>query len=211
MQDKIQQALHWRYATKVFDKTKSVAKEDIDTIIEAGRMAPTAYGLQPFNIFHITNEETRKKLQEVSYGQPQIVNASDLFLIAARTDVDEAYITEYVERTAKTRGMSVDMLEDFKQMMLVDIVSRSEEARLMWAGRQAYIALGMMLETAALLGVDACPMEGFDTNAVDSVLGLPERHLKSLGYMAVGFRGEGDMFAEIAKVRFEKDVLVIEQ
>jgi nitroreductase len=211
MQEKIKDALLWRYATKVFDPSKPVAKEELDAIIEAGRMAPTAYGLQPFKIIHIKSKEVREALQAVSYGQPQIVNAAELFLVAARTDVDEAFITEYVERIAKTRGMDVSMLEDFKGMMIGDITSRSEEERIKWAGRQAYIALGMMLETAALLGIDTCPMEGFDSAKVDEALGLQAENLVSLGYMAVGYRGEGDMFADFIKVRLPMETFVIEK
>ncbi|MCW1887965.1 MAG: NAD(P)H-dependent oxidoreductase [Candidatus Moranbacteria bacterium] len=211
MQEKIKEALSWRYATKVFDSSKQVSEENLDAIIEAGRMAPTAYGLQPFKIIHIKSKEVREALQAVSYGQPQIVNAAELFLVAARTDVDADFITEYVERIAKTRGMDVAMLEDFKGMMIGDITSRSEEERIKWAGRQAYIALGMMLETASLLGVDTCPMEGFDSAKVDEVLGLRKENLVSLGYMAVGYRGEGDMFADFIKVRLPLETFVIEK
>ncbi len=211
MQEEIKNALLWRYATKVFDSSKPVAKEDLDAIIEAGRMAPTAYGLQPFKIIHIKSSEVREQLQAVSYGQPQIVNAAELFLVAARTDVDAAFITEYVERIAKTRGMDVAMLEDFKGMMIGDITSRNEEERIKWAGRQAYIALGMMLETAALIGVDTCPMEGFDGTKVDELLGLQAENLVSLGYLAVGYRGEGDMYADFAKVRLPMETFVIEK
>ena len=208
MNETIINAFNFRYATKVFDPSKKVAQGDIDTIIEAGRLSPTAYGLQPFKIIKVEDMSVREELKIVSYGQAQVTDSSVLFVIAARTDIDEAYITDYIQRIADTRGMKALDLDGFKQTMIGDICNRSEEAKLAWAGRQSYIALGSMLETAALLGADACPMEGFNNSEVDRVLGLSDHNLTSLAYLTIGYRGE-DAMADMKKVRFSREGFVV--
>ena len=209
MKETILQAFNWRYATKIFDTNKKVSQDDIDTIIESARMAPTAYGLQPFQIIKVQDEALRLSLRtEASFGQAQVTDASDFFVIAARTDVDESYITDYISRIAKTRDMDTTDLEGFKQTMIGDICGRTPEMRLSWASKQAYIALGSMIETAALVGVDACPMEGFVPTKVDEILGLSAHNLTSLAYLAVGYRGE-DYMAQAKKVRFSKEQILL--
>ncbi|MFM2381449.1 MAG: hypothetical protein RLZZ76_216, partial [Candidatus Parcubacteria bacterium] len=186
----------WRYATKVFVPGKQVPKETREAITEAGRMAPTAYGLQAFALVHVTDPTVREKIKtEAGYNQPQITDAGDLFVIARRTDINDAFVDAYITNVSQTRGVDEASLEGFRGMMKGDILSRSEEAKATWAGRQAYIALGAMLETAALLEVDACPMEGFNPAKVDELLGLSEKKLTSLGLFALGYRGEGDYYA----------------
>lgn len=202
-------ALAWRYATKKFDPSKNVSEADLATIIEAGNLAPTAYGLQPFRIIKIENPELRAKLREVSYGQPQVTDAGTLLLIARRTDIDETYVTDYVERIADVRAMKVEDLEGFKTTMIGDIAGRSLEARNEWAGRQAYIALGTMIAQASELGVDTGPMEGFSNAQVDEILGLSDLKLESLAYLALGYRDEADSFATLKKVRLPIETLVI--
>jgi nitroreductase len=208
MQDAIKKALEWRYAVKIFDASKKVAAEDVAAVLEAGRMAPTAYGLQPFGIVHVTDAALRARLrEEASFNQVQVTDASELFVIAIRTDVDEAFVDAYIERIAATRGMDVAALEGFRKTMVGDITTRSEDERAKWAGRQAYIALGMMLETAALLQIDACPMEGFVPATVNEILQLSEKNLAAVGYMALGYRGD-DAYAQAKKVRMTTEELV---
>ncbi len=209
MNDTIIQALNTRYATKKFIKGKKVDEEILETIIEAGRMMPTAYGLQPFRIVKVETDALRAKVSEVAFSQPQVTEAGDFFVITRRTDINEAFVDEYVVRIASTRGMNVEDLAGFSQMMKGDILTRSEEQKASWAGRQAYIALGAMIETAALLGVDACPMEGFNPQLVDEVLELPSKNLVSLAFFAVGMRAEGDAFSTMKKVRVERSDIVL--
>ncbi len=210
MHNTISESLAWRYATKTFIPGKRITDADREPIIESARMAPTAYGLQPFRLVHVTSPEVRARLRtEVGFNQAQITDAGDLYVIARRTDIDTAFIEEYVERTAAVRGMKREDLQGFEAMMKGDILARSEEARATWAGRQAYIALGNMLLTAALLRVDACPMEGFDPAGVDALLGLSDSHLASVGLIALGYRGEGDMFVTLPKVRVAREDLVV--
>jgi nitroreductase len=210
MQTEITQALKWRYATKVFDTSKKVDASLVKVITEAGRMAPTAYGLQPLSIVHVTSDALRAQIRtEAGYNQAQITDASELLIIARRTDIDDAFIDAYIENTAKTRGMDSVALKGFADMMKGDILSRGESEKVRWADRQAYIAFGMMLQSAALLAVDACPMEGFNAAALDTILKLPEKNLASVGLMAIGYRGEGDFYATAPKVRRDPDTFII--
>ncbi len=211
MENNIQSAFLWRYATKKFIQGKQVPKETLEAIIEAGRMAPTAYGLQPFRIIHVQTPAQREAVKAVSFNQAQVTDAGDFFVIARRTDIDAAFVDEYIARISEVRGASVESLQGFANMMKGDIVGRDEVGRAMWAGRQAYIALGAMIETAALLHVDGCPMEGFMPDKVDEVLGLKAQNLASLGYFAVGYRDETDEVAQYKKVRVAREHIVIEK
>ena len=208
MNDTILKAFATRAAVKVFDQTKPVADTDITTILEAARMSPSAYGLQPFQIVHVTNPAVRAELVGAAYGQMQVSEAPHLFVIAARTDINTAFIEEFVLRTAATRGMQVADLKGYSDMMVGDITNRTPEGRAAWAGRQAYIALGAMIETAALLGVDAGPMEGFDVSKVDQILGLAEKNLSALCLLAVGYRGN-DTYSQMPKVRISMENFVV--
>jgi nitroreductase len=211
MENNIQSAFAWRYATKKFIQGKQVPKETLEAIIEAGRMAPTAYGLQPFRIIHVQTPAQREAVKAVSFNQSQVTDAGDFFVIARRTDIDAAFVDEYIARISEVRGVPVENLKGFADMMKGDIVGRDEVGRAMWAGRQAYIALGAMIETAALLHVDGCPMEGFMPDKVDEVLGLKAQNLASLGYFAVGYRDETDEVANYKKVRVAREHIVIEK
>jgi nitroreductase len=210
MNDTIAQAFNTRAAIKTFDTSKKVSEKDVATILESARMSPTAYGLQPFRVIHVKNAEVRKQLQAVSFNQPQVVDAAELFVIAARTDINEAFIDEYIALVAETRGITAEQLKGFKDMMVGDILGRFEDGRAAWAGRQAYIALGSMIETAALLGVDGCPMEGFMPPKVDQILGLEALKLTSLGYFAIGYRGD-DQMSKLKKVRVATEKFVVEK
>lgn len=211
MENNIQSAWQWRYATKKFIQGKQVPKETLEAIIEAGRMAPTAYGLQPFRIVHVQTPAQREAVKAVSFNQAQVTDAGDFFVIARRTDIDAAFVDEYIARISETRGVPLENLKGFGDMMKGDIVGRDEVGRAMWAGRQAYIALGAMIETAALLHVDGCPMEGFIPDKVDEILGLKAQNLASLGYFAVGYRDETDEVAQYKKVRVAREHIVIEK
>jgi nitroreductase / dihydropteridine reductase len=205
----LSEALAWRYATKKFDPTKKVSVSDLESILEAGNLAPSAYGLQPFRIIIVENPDLRAKLREASYGQAQVTDAGTLLVLARRTDIDEAYITEYVERTAKIREMEASDLEGYKASMIGDLTNRTLEARNEWAGKQSYIALGTMIAEASMLGVDTGPMEGFDKTKVDEILGLKELSLESVAYLTLGYRDESDAFAHLAKVRLPLEDFVI--
>lgn len=200
-------ALNWRYAVQTFDTTKTVEKEKLHAIVESGRLAPSSIGIEPWKFIVVENPEVREKLKAVGYGQPKITDAHCLIVIAYRTDLKENIARERLERTARIQKQDISEFGGLKQMLDGAITSRSEEQLETWAKAQAYIPLGMMVETAALLGVDSGPMEGFDANAVDEVLGLKTKHLHATSMLALGYRGE-DAMADRPKVRRDFDEVV---
>lgn len=201
--------LKWRYATQQFDTSKTLPAEQLNTILEAGNLAPTAYGLQPFAMVVVADQAKRDALVEHAYGQEHFAKNSALVILAARTDIDEAYITEYVERTARLRGMDVTMLDGFKGMMLGDMNGRGEAGRLAFAQLQAYIALGTMMAAASELHVDNHAMSGFNADAFDEVLGLKAHNLHATVALALGHRSADDAWQNYAKVRKDmKDIVV---
>jgi nitroreductase / dihydropteridine reductase len=201
--------LQWRYATQKFDTSKEIAPADLNTILQAGNLAATAYGLQPFQMVVVKDQAKRDALVEHAYGQEHFAKNSALVILAARTDIDEAYITEYIERTARIRSMDVAMLDGFKNMMLGDTNSRGEAGRLAFAQLQAYIALGTMMAAASELHIDNHAMSGFNADAFDDVLGLKAMNLHATVALALGYRAEDDAWQHYAKVRKDmKDIVV---
>lgn len=207
MQEQILKALGWRYAVQNFDGTKKIGENDLETILESGRLTPSSFGLEPWKFIVIENVEIRQKIQAASYGQPKVSEASHLVVIARRTDAREKIVGERIARTAKIQNQEESSLDGFKQMLDGVIASRDDAALDAWNARQAYIALGMMMETASLLSVDNAAMEGFDPSAVDEILGLKEKNLTSTVMLALGYRGE-DTSAERPKVRRDFDEVV---
>lgn len=191
--------LDWRFATKSFDTTKELAPEILAKIEHAIQMAPSAFGIQPYHIFVITDPKIRALLKEVSYSQPHVTEASALLVFCARTDMNDR-IDSYLSLAS---GGKPETLAQYGEMMKGGLLTRGDDALLAWSARQAYIALGFGLAACAELGIDSCPMEGFDPKKVDEVLGLPS-HLKSLAYMAVGYRKDGP---KQPKVRFPESDL----
>lgn len=202
-------AMQWRYATKVFDAEKKLTEEQLNTLFEAVRLSPSSFGFQMWQAIVVTNPEIREKLCQAGYGQPQITDASHLIIFAAKRDLGNSTVDEFIELTARERGMSVSELQTYANMMKQSILSRSEKERIEWASRQAYIALGVLLVTAAHEGIDACPMEGFDANAFDEILGLKEKGLATCVIAAIGFRSEKDQTAQLKKIRFPKDEVIL--
>lgn len=200
MQENIVRALRWRYAVNSFDPSKKVSEADLETILESGRLAPSSLGLEPWKFIVVENPELRGKIREASYGQAKVTEASHLVVIARRTDVRENIARERLERTAKIQNQDIGELGGLKQMVEGGIAMRDDATLDAWTSRQAYIPLGMMVETASLLGIDSAPMEGFDPNAVDEVLGLTEKHLAATALLALGYRGS-DPSADRPKVR----------
>ncbi len=201
--------LNWRYATKRMNG-KAVPQKKIDIILEAIQLAPSSFGLTPYTVLVITDMEVRKKIQTAAYMQAQIVEGSHLLVFAAWSDISEKQVDEFIALTAKTRGMPVSALADYKNYIMSSVTPRSPKERSEWGARQAYIALGFGLTAAALEEVDACPMEGFDSAKVDEILGLAAKGLKSTVFMALGYRDEkNDKYATLKKVRRDKKELFV--
>ena len=198
--------LNWRYATKQFDPNRKISDQDWATIEQALLLTPSSGGLQPWKFIVVTDPAVRAKLLPASYGQAQIADASHLVVFAAKKNFNEADVDAFINHTAVTRGVSVESLAPFRDALVGGIVqSMDEPARDAWARNQAYIALGNLLTSTALLGIDACPMEGFDRAQYDEILGLKARGLASAVIATVGYRASTDKYANAPKVRFSKE------
>jgi len=194
-------ALNWRYATKAFDINKKVAEPLFNQLISAARLAPSSYGMQPWKFVVVKNPETRKKLREVAWNQPQITDASHLVVLSSREKIDQTYIDNYISSIAKERGVTVESLSDFKDMLDGSLSAMQQPA---WRSNQVYIALGVLLMACANAGIDACPMEGFDRDAFNKILGLREKGVAAQVLCAVGYRVADDKYAKLKKVRFSE-------
>ncbi len=202
--------LNWRYATKQFDPTRKISAADWATLESALQLTPSSGGLQPWKFIVVTDPEMRAKLTPASYGQAQINASSHLVVFAAKTNFGEADVDAHLANMAKTQGVSFEAFAQLRAMLVGGIVkSLDESARNAWARNQTYIALGNLLASAALLGIDACPMEGFDRAQYDEILGLKAQGLASAVIATVGYRAATDKYAAAPKVRFPKEQLFI--
>lgn len=208
MNNKILKALKWRYAVKEFDTQKKVSDEDFNTILESARLAPSSLGLEAWKFVVVRNSQLRKRLFDEASPQAKVIEASHFVVIARRTDVRKNITAERLTRTAEASGTSVESLGGLKDMINGFIKGLDDRQLDAWTTNQAYIPLGMMLETAALLGVDAGPMEGFNKEGFDKILGLTDHNLASVVAIGFGYRGD-DPAAERPKVRRSlKDVVL---
>jgi nitroreductase / dihydropteridine reductase len=207
----IVESLEWRYASKRMNGQK-VPADKVNNILEAIRLAPTSMGLQPFTVFVIENEELKNKIKPVAMNQPQITENSHLLVFAAWDNVTPEHVDEYISYTAQVRNMPEEALADFKNMLLGMTSANTPEQNFTWAAKQAYLALGTALVAAAAEQVDATPMEGFDSAALDQILNLKEQGLRSVTMLPLGYRDtENDWLVNLPKVRRQKEKLFIHQ
>ncbi|MBD3897256.1 nitroreductase family protein [Halomonas sp. ML-15] len=203
-------ALNWRYATKRMNG-KQVPQAQLDRILEAVRLAPSSYGLQPYSVLVIEDPALRERISPAAFDQPQITQSSHLLVFAAWDSVEEAHVDDLIRLTAKTRGQHPDELAAYGNA-IKDTVSgfASDQDKFHWAAKQAYLALGTALAAAATERVDASPMEGFDPAALDDLLGLRKQNLRSVVLMALGYRdSSADRHAGLEKVRWPHEKLFI--
>ena len=194
--------LEWRYACKKMDPTKVVPQDKVNRIVEAARLAPTSSGLQPFEIFVVTNPAVREQIKPKAWGQAQITDGSHLLVFAAWDNYTAERINMMFDLTNAERGGTNEGWENYRQMLLKNYPARTPEVNYEHAARQAYIGLGAALIAAAFEEVDATPMEGFDPKAVDEILGLSARGLRSVVLVPLGYRAaEGDWLTNLKKVR----------
>ena len=201
--------LNWRYATKRMNGQK-VPPEKLEKILEAIQLAPTSIGLQPFTVLVIDDPEVRAKMRPAINNQPQITEGSHVLVFATWKDYSDEQVEKYLNQVASIRGVPIESLEGYRSMIRGAILRQTPEQLLNWNSRQAYIALGTGLVAAAEEEVDATPMEGFDPDALDAVLGLNEKGLRSTVIMALGYRDdEKDYLSKATKVRRPKEELFI--
>lgn len=202
-------ALNWRYATKVFDATKKIPAETWAALEQSLVLTPTSYGLQPYRFLIVQNPATRAALLPQSWGQKQVVDCSHFVVFLARTEMQEADVDKLIKRTTDLRQLPADALNGYRGMMLSDVVNGPRgQAAHEWAARQAYIALGNLMTCAAVLGVDACPMEGLVPAEYDKILNLAGSGYATVVACALGYRAASDKYASLAKVRYETADLV---
>jgi nitroreductase len=202
--------LNWRYATKQFDPAKKISAADWATLETALQLTPSSGGLQPWKFIVVTDPAVRAKLLPASYGQAQITDASHLVVFAAKNNLNEADVDAHIQHIAKVQGAPIEALAPLRGMLVGGIVKAQDEtARNAWARNQTFIALGNLLTSAALLGIDACPMEGFDRAQYDEILGLKAKGFAAAVIATLGYRSPADKYAAAPKVRFPKEQLFI--
>jgi len=201
--------LKWRYATKKFDNSKKISADKLDAVLEAVQLAPSSYGLQHYRILVIEDAAIREKLRGAAYGQSQITDASQLIVFAAETSIDENFVKNYIDHVADVRKTTRESLATFESVVSGSVIARTPENRLIWAQKQAYIALGILISATAELEIDSCPMEGFDPAQFDEILGLKEKGLTATVIATIGYRAEDDPYSQLAKVRRPKDEFFI--
>ena len=198
--------LQWRYTTKKMDPAKSVPQDKVDRILEAIRLAPTSSGLQPFQVLVITNKAVREQIQPIAWNQSQITDGSHLLVFAAWDTYTAERINHIFDLTIDERGGANAGWEAHRTRLLTNYPPRSPEVNFAHAARQAYIALGIALVAAAEEGVDSTPMEGFDPDKVDEILGLRALGLRSVLLLPLGYRAaEGDWLVNLKKVRRQRE------
>ncbi|WBL26340.1 NAD(P)H-dependent oxidoreductase [Zunongwangia sp. HGR-M22] len=199
--------LKWRYATKKFDASKKISKENLEELLEGVQLSASSYGLQPYQIFVVENPEVREKLKAAAWNQTQLTEASQVIVFANHKKLDEAYVDNYIKNVAETRDLKVEDLQGMADMIKNSTLQFSDAEQNEWAQKQAYLALGFLLNTAAHLKIDVCPMEGFSAEEFDNILGLEEKGLHTAVIACVGYRSKEDKTQHAAKVRKSKEDL----
>jgi nitroreductase len=195
-------ALRWRYAVKQFDAGKKIPAATWSQLEEALVLSPSSYGLQPWKFFVVDTPGVREQLLPFSWGQKQIVDASHLVVFAVKKNVGPADAERLIARITEVRGIPAAALEVYKGMMTGSLSRQSPEAIEAWMSRQCFIALGQFLVACAALGVDACPMEGFQPEKYDEILGLTVKGYGSIVVATAGYRASSDAYAALKKVRY---------
>ncbi len=192
---------NWRYATKKFNATKKISEQDLNLLKEAIRLSTSSYGLQPYKVLIVENPEIRAQLQPASWGQSQITEASHLFVFANIIDVQENHIDEYISNIANTRALNIEDLKGYADFMKSKIISLDINTKSIWTSKQTYLALANLMNAAAELKIDVTPMEGFEAEKYNEILGLNEQGLNASLVATVGYRHEEDQTQFFAKVR----------
>lgn len=205
--DQLIATLQWRYATKLFDPARQIPESVMAALEKSLVLAPSSFGLQPWRFLIVRDRAVREKLRAAAWNQPQVTDASAFVVIATRTEVTPADVDKLIGAMVSTTGASAAALEGYRQMMLGFIATPGLDTAA-WSQRQGYVALGFLLLSAAMLGVDACPMEGFDPAAFDDILGLRGSGYRSTVTAALGYRSPDDKNATRPKVRFPAGELV---
>lgn len=208
--NEILDALRWRYAVRVFDPTKTIPANTWEALEKSMVLTPSSFGLQPWKFLVITDKSVQEQLLPLTWYQRQVADCSHLVVFMAKTEFHREDIEKFVQDTANTRGLEREALEGFFNSMEKFRVRLSAEEAILWAQRQCYIAQGQMMLATSLLGIDACPMEGFNAKAYDAFL---HENFGLAGYSSTlllpcGYRSETDKYANEPKVRYTVEEMV---
>jgi nitroreductase len=205
--EKLIRQLNWRYATKQFDSTRKIPNDLWAALEESLILTPSSFGLQPWKFLVIKDPAVREKLKAVSWGQNQITEGSHLVVFAAKKENTPADVEAYINSIAAVRQQPADSpgLAGLKKVILN---YNSSVPNLPWNSKQVYIALGNFMTSAAMLGIDTCPMEGLDPVKYDEILGLTETNLATAVACVAGYRASTDKYGALPKVRFAKEELI---
>ena len=207
--DQLVERLNWRYAVKKFDADKEIPADVWAALEQSLLLAPSSFGLQPWKFLVVEDQELRQKLRDASWGQSQVTDADRyVVLTALRTTTDDD-VDRYLQQQCEVRGGEVEALKGYRDV-IVGFLTKGWAAKDLfgWNARQAYIALGQLMTSAAAMGVDTCPMEGIDMTAYDELLGLKDTRYATLCACAVGYRSADDKYAGAPKVRYPIDQII---
>jgi nitroreductase len=203
------ESLRWRYATKKFDATRHISPEVWDTLEQALVLSPSSFGLQPWKFVVVTKPELKAQLVPVSWGQTQPAECSHLVVFTVRRGLDDADVDRFLKRTTEVTGRPTEALAGYRSVIVGSLAKARSAGYLdQWQTHQVYIALGQFMTSAALLGVDTCPMEGIDAGKYDEILGLSGTGYATAVVCAAGYRSEADKYAHAPKVRFATDDVI---
>lgn len=202
--------LKWRYATKHFDSSKKLSEEKLNILKEAFNLTATSYGLQPLKMVVISNQEIKNQLMPITYNQPQVRDASHVLILCIEEEIDANFIIDHFKRVEDIRNTSRDILDRFEKNLLNTFSEKEKTEIREWMINQLYLTLGALLTVCAVEKIDSCPMEGFEAEKYDELLGLKQMGLRSVIVLPVGYRDESDFFLSLRKVRRGVDELIVE-
>lgn len=201
------ESLNWRYATKKFDSNRIIKKEDLQLLLDATQLSASSFGLQPYHVFVATDKEIRNQLKAASWGQSQITDASHLLIFANKTSFGSELIDDYLKDVSETREIPLEGLQGYGDYMKSKLVDLPDTIKENWTAKQTYLAVGNLLSAAGVMQIDACPMEGFEPETYNELLGLTGQGLTAAVVVALGYRSEEDETQHYKKVRQSKESL----
>lgn len=203
------ESLNWRYATKKFNATRRLSETDLELLLQAIRLSASSYGLQPYTVLVISDADLKAKLRPLCWNQSQITDASHVLVFANKKDFGQDLIDSYLELVSKKREMPLSSLTGYGDFMKSKLLNLDQDSKSVWTSRQAYLAAANLLSAAAALKIDTCPMEGFENEAVDTLLNLSDQDLTAALIVPVGYRSEEDETQYYKKVRRTEEELFI--
>jgi nitroreductase len=201
------ESLKWRYATKKFDSNRTISEKDLELLLEATRLSASSFGLQPYHVLIVRDQEVRSQLKSVSWGQSQITDASHLMVFANKKSFGAELIDNYLKEVSETREIPMEGLQGYGDFMKSKLVPLPDAQKESWTAKQTYLAVGNLLSAAGALEIDTCPIEGFEPERYDALLGLSEKGLTAAVVVALGYRSEEDETQHFKKVRQSKEAL----